>query len=161
MRLIILSICLVFSNFAASEDLHVGSWECTFKTTDEYGNVVGARWEQKISADGSVVDSGLMTWKIFDEYLAETEIKIGYASRGRVRLIGSKMLTTVSYVDVQSIKIDGADVTQLIGRDADIDSIAGMLKDIEGMTVAGTILSLTQSEFITQDDDGNVYMCER
>ena len=161
MRLIIFSICLVFSNFAASEDLHVGSWECTFKTTDEYGDVIGARAQQKISADGSVVESGLATMKFFDEYLAETEIKIGYASRGRVRLIGSKMLTTVSYVDVQSIKIDGADVTQLIGRDADIDSIVGGLKDIEGMTDASTILSLTQSEFITQDEDGVVYMCER
>ena len=153
--------CLVFSSLAAGEDLLLGRWNCNSKSLDDDGSIFAGQWTSDILADGSAVDSGLFTMKVFDEYLIATEIEIGAVGRGTTGVIGSKVLATLSSIYVQSLVIDGTDVTRFIGEDADIDSIVGWLKDAEGTTFTSTILSLTETEFITEDQDGVIEMCTR
>lgn len=82
-------------------------------------------------------------------------------ARGTQRVIGSKVLNTAASFDIHSIMVDGTDMTEFIGRDPDIDLMVQVLKDLEGTATTSTILSLTETEFITEDEDGVIVMCSR
>ena len=153
--------CLVFSNLVAGKDLSIGRWTCNSKFIDDDGSIFAAQETSDTSADGSYVASGRFSMKFFDEYLVATEIETGYVARGTQRVIGSKVLNTAASFDVQSIMVDGTDMTEFIGRDPDIDLLVEFFKDLEGTATTSTILSLTETEFITEDEDGVIVMCSR
>lgn len=142
---------ILVGHAAVGGELPVGEWECSGKVFNDDGSVFSYRYTDRVSRDGSSQASGEY---VLTDLESDAKATLKFRMAGKYRAVGaSTLISSVDSVNVDAAQSNREDVF-------DINYLVGAIKELEGVTVQVNVLSLTESELITEDQEtGEVEIC--